>query len=70
MEKGNDVLPNKSEPTYGFLFGKYGNKLSVSEALDYKNKLVQFFSLLIEIDQKNKKKSNESKNIGNTNCSH
>lgn len=70
MENGNGVISEKTEPTYKFLYEKYENQLSVSDALDYKSKLVQFFSLLIEIDQKNKKKSNESKNNGNTNCSY
>ena len=41
----------------------YNKKLTNSEALEYKSRLVQFFSLLIEIDQRNKKgghKQNEN----------
>jgi len=41
----------------------YGKKLSDAEALEYKDRLVKFFSLLIEIDQRNKRKSNETKTI-------
>ncbi|KKP92824.1 MAG: hypothetical protein UR98_C0017G0016 [Parcubacteria group bacterium GW2011_GWA1_36_12] len=41
----------------------YGKKLTEAEVLDYKQKLVRFFSLLIEIDQQNKKRSNETQSI-------
>lgn len=33
----------------------YGTKLPENEALEYKNRLVKFFNLLIEIDQKQRK---------------
>ena len=41
----------------------YGKKLTDEEVLEYKDRLVKFFSLLIEIDQRNKRKSNENKNL-------
>ena len=50
-----------------FLEQSYGRKLSESELLEYKDRLVKFFSLLIEIDQGNKRKSNETKIIWNPN---
>ena len=34
----------------------YNKKLTDAEVLEYKTRLVQFFSLLIEIDQHNKRK--------------
>ena len=52
-----------SDKTKDYLEKNYGKKLAESEALDYKNRLVKFFSLLIEIDQRNKKKSNETKAV-------
>lgn len=33
----------------------YGTKLAETEVLEYKNRLVKFFNLLIEIDQKQRK---------------
>lgn len=42
-----------------FLEDLYEQELSEAEILEYKNNLVSFFSLLIEIDQRNKRKSNE-----------
>lgn len=41
----------------------YGKELTEAEVLEYKQKLVRFFSLLMEIDQRNKRSSNETKNI-------
>jgi len=51
----------KSDPTYKYFYNKYGNGMSTSEAKDYKNKLIQFFSLLVEIDQRNSKFRKEVK---------
>ena len=48
----------------------YGKKLTNKEVLEYKDRLINFFSLLIEIDQRNTRKSNEDKNNGNTNNSY
>ena len=39
-----------------FLEQAYGKEISDTEAEDYKNRFVKFVSLLVEIDQKNKKK--------------
>jgi hypothetical protein len=41
----------------------YSKQLADEEVVEYKNRLVKFFSLLIEIDQRNKRKSNEAKTI-------
>ena len=41
----------------------YGKKLADEEVLEYKNRLVKFFSLLVEIDQRNKRRNNETKTI-------
>ena len=40
----------------------YGKRLSEAEIKEYKERLVGFFSLLIDIDQRNKRKSNETNN--------
>jgi hypothetical protein len=58
MEKasGNQKLKTYFEKAYG-------KKLSDEEVLEYKDRLVKFLSLLIEIDQRNKRKSNETKTI-------
>ncbi len=48
----------------------YGKKLTNKEVLEYKDRLINFFSLLIEIDQRNTRKSNEDQNNGNTNNSY
>lgn len=48
----------------------YGKKLANKEVLEYKDRLINFFSLLIEIDQRNTRKSNEDQNNGNTNNSY
>lgn len=54
-------IPNERLTLY---FEKlYGKKLSEAEVLEYKQSLVRFFSILIDIDQRNKRKSNENKNI-------
>jgi hypothetical protein len=42
------------EETKKFLEKKYGKQLTEAEAIEQKNKLVQLFSLLIEIDKKTK----------------
>lgn len=52
----------ESEGLKIFLEKTYKRSLSDNEVLEYKNRLVKFFSLLIEIDQRNKRKSNETKN--------
>ena len=41
----------------------YSKKLTEAEVLEYKQKLVRFFSLLIEIDQQNKKRSSENQTV-------
>lgn len=51
----------QSEKTRAFLEQAYGKKLTDKEVVEYKDRLVKFFSLLIEIDQKNKRKNNETK---------
>lgn len=40
-----------------------GKNLTETEVLEYKKLLIQFFSLLIEIDQRNKRGSNGNPNI-------
>lgn len=53
---------NTQTPLLEFFEAKYKKKLSEDEATDYKNKLIQFFKLLIAIDQKQKQKDkNENK---------
>lgn len=57
MEKkivGNQNLKNYFEK-------QYGKQLTDTEVVEYKDRLVKFFSLLIEIDQRNKRKANEIK---------
>jgi len=41
----------------------YGKELTDAEVLEYKQKLVRFISHLIEIDQQNKKRSNETQPV-------
>jgi len=41
----------------------YDKRLTDEELLEYKDRLIKFFALLIEIDQKNKRKNNEGKTI-------
>ena len=41
----------------------YGRELADEEVVEYKNRLVQFFSLLIEIDQKQKKEGGKNEQI-------
>ncbi len=45
----------------------YDKKLTDAEIAEYKDRLVKFYSLLIEIDQRNKRKSNETKTNWNSN---
>ena len=45
----------------------YGKKLTDKEVLEYKDRLIEFFSLLIEVDQRNKRKSDETKTNWNPN---
>ena len=46
----------------------YKQQLSEHETFEYKNRLIKFIELLIQIDQQQqKKKENESQNNGNTN---
>lgn len=40
----------------------YGKKLTEREVSEYKNRLVKFFALLMEIDRRSNRKSNETKN--------
>jgi len=56
------VNKNTPNPLRKFLEQSYSKKLADKEVVDYKDRLVKFFSLLIEIDQRNKKKSDETKN--------
>jgi len=53
--------PNTKLKTY--FEQAYGKKLTDEEVLEYKDRLVKFFSLLIEIDQRNKRKRNETETI-------
>jgi len=50
-----------NQKTNDYLEQAYGKKLSAEEVMKYKNRLVKFFALLIEIDQRGKRKSNETK---------
>jgi len=52
-----------NQKTRAYFEKAYGKKLADEEVLEYKDRLVKFFSLLIEIDQRNKRKSNETKII-------
>ena len=52
----------QTQPIRKFLEKAYGKQLTDEEVLEYKDRLVKFFALLVEIDQKNKQK-NDSKNI-------
>lgn len=47
---------SKSEKLKAFLEQMYGKKLTDAEVKEYKDRLVNFFSLLVEIDTRNKKK--------------
>jgi len=53
--------PNTKLKTY--LEQTYGKKLADEKVLEYKDRLAKFFDLLIQIDQRNKRKSNEIKTI-------
>lgn len=46
----------KNEKLKAFLEQMYGKKLTDAEVVEYKNRLVKFFGLLVEIDMRNKKK--------------
>lgn len=48
----NENTPN---PLRKFLEQSYGKKLTDAEVMEYKNRLVKFFALLAEIDQRNKR---------------
>ena len=48
-------IPVPNEKLKAYFEELYGKKLTEAEVLEYKQKLVRFFSLLIEIDQQNKK---------------
>jgi len=54
MQKTNNIR--------SFLEKEYGRNLTEKEFLEYKNRLVKFFSLLMEVDRKNEGKRNETKN--------
>jgi hypothetical protein len=47
---------NKSEKLKAFLEQMYGKELTDAEVKEYKDRLVKFFSLLVEIDQRTKRK--------------
>lgn len=47
---------SKSEKLKVFLEQMYGKELKDKEVKEYKDRLVKFFSLLVEIDMRNKKK--------------
>lgn len=51
-----------NEKTRQFLEEAYGRKLSDQEVVEYKERLVKFFALLMEIDQKNKRKEVKNEN--------
>lgn len=47
---------NKNEKLKAFLEQMYGKELTDAEVKEYKERLVKFFGLLVEIDMRNKKK--------------
>jgi len=47
---------SKNEKLKKFLEQAYGKELSDAEVKEYKDRLVKFFSLFVEIDMRNKKK--------------
>jgi len=51
----------KSQTT-AFLEKTYGKQITDQEAIEYKERLVKFFALLMEIDQKNKRKEGKNEN--------
>lgn len=53
-------MQNESDKLEQEIQKLYGGALSRDELSEAKNNLVGFFELLIEIDQENKKKSNEN----------
>lgn len=56
----NQITPN---PLAKFFEQAYGKKLADEEVVEYKDRAVKFFSLLIEIDQKSKRKGDETKTV-------
>jgi hypothetical protein len=52
----------QTQSTKKFFEQTYDKQLTAEETLEYKEHLVKFFSLLIEIDQRNKRKSKVNKN--------
>ena len=62
MKTANEEV--KTDTALRFFEQKYQRTIPPLELIDYKNKLLQFFSILIEIDQKIKRngvKQNEEK---------
>ncbi len=47
---------SKNRRLKAFLEQMYGKELTDAEVKEYKDKLVNFFGLLVEIDMRNKKK--------------
>lgn len=56
-------MDNTQSPLVKYLNQKYRKELTITELCEYKDRLTQFFSLLIEIDQRNKqeRRKNEQK---------
>lgn len=48
-------INNQSKNIKSFFEQAYGKDLSDAEVAEHKDRLVKFFSLLIEIDQRNKR---------------
>lgn len=51
-----EKIPASNEKLKAYFEKLYEKELTEAEVLEYKQKLVSFFSILIEIDQKNKRK--------------
>ncbi len=68
MKTANEEV--KQDALLHFFEQKYQRPISPVELLEYKNKFLQFFTLLIEIDQKLSRKRNEQYNFRNSNNSH
>ncbi len=47
---------NKKQKIKEFLEQMYGKQLNAAEVQEHKERLVKLFALLIEVDQRNKKK--------------
>ena len=56
-----EVKENKNQKIKDYFEQAYDKQLTNEEVAEYKNHLVNFFSLLIDVDQRNKRKSNETK---------